>query len=77
MPLEHFRFLRSLSLFYETGTHFFIHANYAPNRPLDKQEAATALWKHLDGIPSPHVSGRIAVVGHTLQKSGRILNLPT
>ena len=57
VPGEHLRFLKRLPLFYESGMHFFIHANYDPNRPLDQQESATALWKHLDEIPPPHASG--------------------
>lgn len=76
VPSEHFRFLKGLPLFYETETHFFIHANYDPNRPLDQQESATALWKHLNEIPLPHASGKIAVVGHTPQESQRVLDLP-
>jgi serine/threonine protein phosphatase 1 len=46
------------------------------NRPLDRQESATALWKHLNEVPLPHISGKIAVVGHTPQMSGQILDLP-
>ena len=76
VPPEHLCFLERLRPYYESETHFFIHANYDPNRPLNQQESATALWKHLDEIPSPHASGKIAVVGHTPQKSGRILDLP-
>lgn len=76
VPREHLRFLATLPLFYEAKTHFFVHANYDPNRPLDQQETATALWRHLDEIPAPHFSGKIAVVGHTPQKDGRILDLP-
>lgn len=75
VPSEHLWFLKGLPLFYETETHFFIHANYNPSRPLDQQETATALWKHLEEIPPPHVSGKIAVVGHTPQKNGRIVDL--
>ena len=60
--------------FYETDTHFFIHANYAPNQPLDRQDSKTALWLPLSDLPGPHYSGKIAVVGHTPQENGKILD---
>ena len=76
VPWEHLQFLKSLPFFYETETHFFIHANYDPDRPIDRQDSATALWKHLGEPPPPHTSGKIAIVGHTPQISGQILDLP-
>lgn len=76
VPEGHLSFLRQLPLFYETETHFFIHANYDPIRSLAQQDRSTMLWKHLDEIPPPHVSGKIAIVGHTPQREGRILDLP-
>jgi serine/threonine protein phosphatase 1 len=76
VPWEHLQFLKGLPLFYKTETHFFIHANYDPNRPLDRQDSAIALWKHLNELPPPHISGKIAVVGHTPQMSGQIIDLP-
>jgi serine/threonine protein phosphatase 1 len=76
VPFEHLQFLKGLLLFYETETHFFIHTNYDPDRPLNRQESATALWKHLGEPPSPHFSGKIAIVGHTPLMNGQILDLP-
>jgi serine/threonine protein phosphatase 1 len=76
VPWEHFQFLKGLPQFYQTESHFFIHANYDPNRPLDQQDSATALWKHLNEPSPPHFSGKIAIVGHTPQMCGRILDLP-
>ena len=33
-------------------------------------------WQWLKlGIPGPHVSGKTAIVGHSSQKSGEVLNL--
>ena len=76
VPPDHFDFLKGLPLFHETPTHFFVHANYDPQRPLAQQESAILLWKQLNEIPAPHVSGKIAVVGHTPQKNQQILDLP-
>jgi serine/threonine protein phosphatase 1 len=75
IPREHFQFLARLPLFHETETHFFIHANYAPNWRLDQHDTKTALWLPLTDLPGPHFSGKVAVVGHTPQKDGRVLDL--
>ena len=72
---EHWAFLEGLRLCHETNTHFFVHANYAPNRHLCDQDRQTALWLPLDPPPGPHFSGKTAVVGHTVQIEGTVLNL--
>jgi len=72
----HWAFLDGLRLFLETDTHFFIHANYAPNWRLKDHDSNTALWLPLSDIPGPHYSGKIAVLGHTPQPDGDVLTLP-
>ena len=68
VPNEHFKFLKSCLLFFETGTHFFVHGNYDSSLPLDQQNEQVLRWLSLrDRVPRPHVSGKIAVVGHTPQ----------
>ena len=47
-------------------------------RPADGRPAVAIWlrWESLrDGIPDPHVSGKTAIVGHTSQKDGEILDL--
>jgi serine/threonine protein phosphatase 1 len=76
MPVEHHWLLDSCRLHYETDTHFFIHANYDPRLPLSEQNEDTALSLSLfERIPGTHMSGKTAIVGHTEQKSGQILDL--
>jgi serine/threonine protein phosphatase 1 len=76
VPEEHREFLKSCRLYYETRTHFFVHANYSPLLPLPDQDERILLWLSLrDFVPGPHCSGKIAVVGHTPQVSGEILDL--
>ncbi|MFN7769830.1 MAG: metallophosphoesterase family protein [Planctomycetaceae bacterium] len=75
IPGDHWRFLETLPLFHETDSHFFIHANYAPNWPLDQHDTRTALWLDLANCPGPHFSGKTAIVGHTPQPHGQILDL--
>ena len=76
IPVSHAKFLRRCRLWYETPTHFFVHAAYDPEHSLDRQEDATLLWQGIrDDVPGPHVSGKTAIVGHTSQKNGEILDM--
>jgi serine/threonine protein phosphatase 1 len=74
VPGEHFRFLESCVPYFETETHFFTHGNYDPDLPLHQQDGRTLRWLSMrDSVPWPHVSGKIAVVGHTPQDE--VLNI--
>ncbi len=76
VPAEHWEFLQSCRRYYETATHFFVHANYDPAVPITDQDIQHLLWLSLrDFVPGPHCSGKIAVVGHTPQVSGEVLDL--
>jgi serine/threonine protein phosphatase 1 len=76
LPEHHRAFLDSLVDYYETETHFFVHANYDPDLPLEAQRIQMTRWRSLrDGIPDPHQSGKIAVVGHTANHDAQILDL--
>ena len=70
IPAAHFRFLQQCVPFFETDTHFFVHANYKPDVRLEETDDHTLRWLSLrDYVPSPHCSGKIAVMGHTPQKA--------
>ncbi|MDH3716934.1 MAG: serine/threonine protein phosphatase [Planctomycetota bacterium] len=76
IPATHIEFLENCVDYYETDTHFFVHANYDAGLPLDKQSDNALRWRKLtEEIPLPHVSGRIAIVGHTPDKNGEILDV--
>ena len=76
LPQHHRLFLNHCLQFYETDTHFFLHANYDPYQPLNRQPVELALWTHItEDIPPPHTNGKIAVVGHTPQLDGQIRDL--
>ena len=77
VPRRHWAFLECLPLAFETERHFFLHANYDPNRPINEQDSETALWRPLqkDDLPRRHYSGKTAVLGHTPQNDGTILDL--
>ncbi len=76
IPSEHVAFLESFQAYYETDTHFFVHANYHPQLPLDRQPSHLLRWVSLDQqLPPPHQSGKVAVVGHTAERSGEVFSL--
>lgn len=76
VPQAHVDFIRSWVDFLETDAHFFVHGGYHPEQPLGGQRWQMWRWHSLrDMLPGPHVSGKIAVVGHTSQKSGEPLDV--
>ncbi|WP_206108096.1 metallophosphoesterase family protein [Paludisphaera soli] len=69
-------FLRTCVDSHEAPDHFFVHAAYDPAQPLDRQPASLLRWHSLKfGVPRRHFSGKTAVVGHSSQKNGKILDL--
>jgi serine/threonine protein phosphatase 1 len=76
IPQLHRTFLGSCQDRHETDTHFFVHANYREDQPLPHQPAVVLRLKSIDdNKPGPHFTGKVAVVGHTPQKNGEVLNL--
>jgi serine/threonine protein phosphatase 1 len=76
LPPRHLAFLQSCRPYHETDTHLFAHAGYDPDLPMDRQTGEALRWRFLDaGSARPHCSGKVAVVGHTLQESGDVLDL--
>jgi serine/threonine protein phosphatase 1 len=76
IPQEHVAFLEKCALYHETETHFFVHGNYLPGEPLSVQPDYVLRWESLRSrIPAPHYSGKIAIVGHTAQRNGEVLDL--
>ena len=73
---SHLEFLARCPLAFETARHFFVHANYRADVPLNWLPREVLLWESLKQyVPGPHVSGKTAIVGHTAQKNGEILDL--
>ncbi len=62
--------------YYETDSFFFVHANYEPDLPLDRQEPEVLRWLSLhQSVPDPHFSGKRAILGHTASSDGEIFDL--
>ncbi|MEZ5330067.1 MAG: metallophosphoesterase family protein [Verrucomicrobiales bacterium] len=79
IPQSHWDFLDATVPYFETDTHFFVHANAVPDVPLDQQTEQSLYWEHLVRPwfrkPRLHQSGKIMICGHTSQPSGEILDL--
>ncbi|MBC8351325.1 MAG: serine/threonine protein phosphatase [Planctomycetes bacterium] len=76
LPFEHSVFLRGLNRYYETDSHMFVHANYDASLTLDQQPDRLLLWEHVvHTLPPRHCSGKTAIVGHTPQGTGEILDM--
>ena len=81
IPQSHWDFLDATVPYFETETHFFVHANAEPDIPLDEQDEQMLYLQHLTRPwfrkQRLHQSGKIMICGHTSQPSGAILDLGT
>ncbi|MFL5339019.1 MAG: metallophosphoesterase [Gemmataceae bacterium] len=76
IPRPHRDFLAGCRSYYETATHLFIHAGFVPDLPMADQPALALRWRVTDAATAvPHCSGKVAVVRHTPQRSGEVLDL--
>ena len=70
IPKSHWQFLESSLLpYYETDSHFFVHANAYQDIALADQPDFILYWEQFNDPPK-HESGKIMVCGHTSQESG-------
>ena len=75
VPADHWDFIENVCRdWYETDTHFFVHANAYPDCPPADQPVYMLRWEPFDH-PPPHESGKVMVCGHTSQKTGEPRNL--
>jgi serine/threonine protein phosphatase 1 len=76
IPEQHRKFLAGCRPYYETDTHLFIHAGFLPELPMDQQPGEALRWRVTDArTATRHHSGKVAVVGHTVQRTGEVLDL--
>lgn len=76
LPPAHDRFYESLGDYFETDDFFFTHAAYDPQADLQHQPPEMLRWHSLrDGVPGPHRNGKLAVVGHTANRDGEVLDV--
>lgn len=76
LPPEHEAFFDSLGDYFEMDGFFFTHAAYDPDVPLDSQSPDMLRWYSLtEGLPAPHFGGKTAIVGHTANRDGEIMDV--
>jgi serine/threonine protein phosphatase 1 len=70
IPDSHWQFIEEETrAWFETDTHFFVHANAYAGCPLVDQPDFMLYWEPFSD-PPPHESGKVMVCGHTPQKTG-------
>jgi len=74
VPDAHWQFLEGTRAWFDTETHFFVHANAYSDYSLEEQPDHMLYWESFSDA-APHISGKTMVCGHTSQKSGRPKNL--
>lgn len=75
IPSEHWHFVQNCCVdWWETDHYLFAHATIDPSKPLAEQPPEKLFWQKFD-FPSPHISGKTLICGHSSQKSGLPLNL--
>ena len=75
LPADHVAFFGELGDYFENDDYFFTHGGYSPELPLGHQDPERLRWTSLrDLVPGPHYSGKTAVVGHTANHEGEVLD---
>ena len=73
---EHEQFFDSLGDYFVFDDFFFTHAAYDPDADFEHQTTDMLRWHSLnEGMPGPHISGKTAVVGHTANRNGEVLDV--
>lgn len=62
---EHLAWMKALPTFYETDTHYFVHAGVNPHKGLDDQFDHTRMWIREEWLQSNKDMGKHVVHGHT------------
>lgn len=75
IPREHWQVIEQAQNYWEFENYFFTHAGYDPDVSLDKQLPTELRWLSLgDWTVRPHFSGKTAIVGHTPNLAGRVVD---
>jgi len=76
VPKAHWNFLDHTCVdWFEAGDFFFVHAGVMPKLELAQQPPEVLRWQKLSPRAQPHYSGKTMVCGHTVQASGKPLDL--
>lgn len=76
VPKAHWNFLDHACVdWFEAGEFFFVHAGVIPSLSLQQQPPEVLRWQKLSPRAQPHISGKTMVCGHTVQASGKPLDV--
>jgi serine/threonine protein phosphatase 1 len=77
VPDTHWHFIKHTCIdWFESDSHFFVHANVHAELPLNLQRTEHLHWESFArSWHRPHCSGKVMVCGHTQQRNGSPLNL--
>ena len=69
IPKNHLQFFNNLTLSYQWGEYFFVHAGIDPDITLEKQEKKILIWQRSSKfLANTKVFEKIIVHGHTPQR---------
>ena len=72
-PDRYVEWLCNLHLYYETGTHYFVHAGVRPGQPPAQSSDVDRLWIREPFLSSRYDWGKTVVFGHTVQFGGPLV----
>lgn len=76
IPKSHVDYLSTWIDYHETPGFFCAHGNYLADHELQNEPWDWLRWESLKVmVPERHLSGKTAILGHTSNKQGKILNL--
>jgi serine/threonine protein phosphatase 1 len=73
MPAEHLEFYKRLTLSFEMGDYYFVHAGIRPKVKLHQQQSDDQLWIREDFLNSKLFHGKKIVHGHTVTEEPVLL----
>lgn len=75
IPRTHWQFVEQAVPWWECENYFFTHANYDHELAFSEQSALELRWLAVGDQPiKPHYSGKTAIVGHTPNLAGRVID---
>jgi len=66
IPEDHWNFITSAELYYESDTHIFVHAGLDPQLSMADQDPEVLYYQRFYEA-KPHISGKPYLCGHTIQ----------
>ncbi len=73
-PYKHLEFYQNLTISYEAGDYYFVHAGIKPKTKLDKQRPEDLIWIREEFTNSALYHGKVIVHGHTITPEPELLS---